>query len=90
MNGILRINSNIIAGETEMAADIPIWRIRIKHNTTCRFCGKNFIAPSHLVRHVRIHTGEKPFVCEHCGRDFADSSTLRRHKQRHARKDFCS
>ncbi|XP_047491158.1 zinc finger protein 536-like [Penaeus chinensis] len=32
----------------------------------CGYCGKNFVAPAFLRRHIRAHTGEKPFKCPHC------------------------
>ena len=45
----------------------------------CDFCYKPFSDNSNLVRHIRTHTGEKPFICEHCGHGFAHKSNLTKH-----------
>lgn len=45
----------------------------------CMYCTKEFKKPSDLVRHIRIHTQEKPYKCSHCFRAFAVKSTLTAH-----------
>ncbi|XP_066982504.1 broad-complex core protein isoforms 1/2/3/4/5-like isoform X21 [Macrobrachium rosenbergii] len=47
------------------------------HN--CCFCGKQFRRKDYLIQHVRIHTGEKPYVCPHCGRSFNQRSPMVNH-----------
>nr|XP_037283728.1 zinc finger protein 236-like [Rhipicephalus microplus] len=45
----------------------------------CMYCTKEFKKPSDLVRHIRIHTQEKPYKCSNCFRAFAVKSTLTAH-----------
>ncbi|KAK2499373.1 hypothetical protein MC885_001907 [Smutsia gigantea] len=49
----------------------------------CPYCTKGFRKPSDLVRHIRIHTHEKPFKCPQCFRAFAVKSTLTAHIKTH-------
>lgn len=43
-------------------------------------CKLNFTRSEHLARHIRKHTGERPFQC-HCGRRFSRLDNLRQHAQ---------
>uniref|UniRef100_S4RJ24 Zinc finger protein 236 n=1 Tax=Petromyzon marinus TaxID=7757 RepID=S4RJ24_PETMA len=49
----------------------------------CEHCMKTFQKPSQLIRHIRIHTGERPFTCEECGRAFNQKGALQIHKAKH-------
>ena len=53
---------------------------RIKHS--CIICGKLFQKRSLLLKHERIHTGEKPYVCNIC-KTYTTSSHLVSHKLIH-------
>lgn len=49
----------------------------------CTYCTKEFKKPSDLVRHIRIHSHEKPYKCNQCFRAFAVKSTLTAHIRTH-------
>lgn len=49
----------------------------------CDYCSKEFRKPSDLIRHIRVHTHERPYACNQCNKRFAIKSTLTNHKKTH-------
>ncbi|XP_060084028.1 uncharacterized protein LOC132563285 [Ylistrum balloti] len=45
----------------------------------CPFCGRGCAKPSVLLKHLRAHTGERPYPCVSCGFSFKTKSNLYKH-----------
>ncbi|XP_062567291.1 zinc finger protein 260-like [Saccostrea cucullata] len=55
-------------------------------NIVCDTCGKKFGKISDLYRHIRIHTGDKPYKCDICGKAFCQKVNLQTHYRTHSGK----
>jgi hypothetical protein len=45
----------------------------------CSLCQRSFARNHDLHRHMRVHTGDKPYVCPCCNKGFARTDALKRH-----------
>lgn len=46
---------------------------------SCQYCHRMFRQAHHLVRHIRTHTGEKPYKCPDCPYEATQQHHVSRH-----------
>ena len=73
----------IIPNPLDFSFPLAVKPNRSKRLLPCDTCGKEFDRPSLLERHIRTHTGERPYVCDFCNKGFSTSSSLNTHRRIH-------
>lgn len=52
-------------------------------SSVCHICGKCVKPVADLKKHMRTHTGEKPYTCRICSKAFSRPDTLKKHQAIH-------
>ncbi|KAJ8949252.1 hypothetical protein NQ318_022765 [Aromia moschata] len=66
--------------DSEIRGKFPDYSNR---KVVCAFCMRRFWSAEDLRRHMRTHTGERPFSCDICRRRFTLKHSMLRHRKKH-------
>ncbi|KAG8442378.1 hypothetical protein GDO86_011247, partial [Hymenochirus boettgeri] len=91
-NSNLSINSSysvaqvasLISGEQMCNIVLKDQKPKKQGKYICEYCSRACAKPSVLLKHIRSHTGERPYPCVTCGFSFKTKSNLYKHKKSHA------
>ncbi|KAG8133325.1 hypothetical protein E2320_011125, partial [Naja naja] len=79
-----QIASVVNHGAEQICSLLKVQKPKKMGKYVCEYCNRACAKPSVLLKHIRSHTGERPYPCETCGFSFKTKSNLYKHKKSHA------
>ncbi|XP_043565981.1 transcription factor HIVEP2-like [Chiloscyllium plagiosum] len=79
------------SGQRQYQLLVNMNQVKVKKQSkyVCNHCGRDCLKPSVLEKHIRSHTGERPFPCTTCGISFKTQSNLYKHKRTQTHVNNC-
>uniref|UniRef100_A0A8D8Z031 Transcriptional repressor CTCFL n=1 Tax=Cacopsylla melanoneura TaxID=428564 RepID=A0A8D8Z031_9HEMI len=56
-----------------------VLRLEPSFRYVCFSCDYHSYNSNNMRKHIRKHTGDKPFICKYCHAHFAENTTLKKH-----------
>ncbi|XP_076110794.1 ras-responsive element-binding protein 1-like isoform X3 [Mytilus galloprovincialis] len=87
-NNLNKVDQDVVLEIPGQNADDPKMEVvsadYMQRKVYCSLCPKRFWSLQDLRRHMRSHTGERPFECDICQKRFTLKHSMMRHRKKHA------